>query len=536
MNFQTYYCWKIFLSSLHLLIASSTVYCFSAARAQVLELESSDIAYTEALHLDIITPVASQRNSRSSQDQYDSLIASPLWYPINAVESRMYAGWIAGNEARESKRSSKLSITGSRVLATNSISRERFTALPSDVQLNNFQLFGASQYGTNHFLEIEPTEESSDDLLSLDVNNGSPYHCSDNGVSNRFSSFLALSYQTQGITGDNQDFFENAISEIVIPYLGRSIDCNDFDSIRDEITRFYIQEGYITSRVDSLEGKQDGTLVILIAEGYIDDIGVEVIRGEESESASKLLEQYVNTQMSPVIPEPRNGPVNFIDVENQVRLLALDSLFVQDSVYSVLKTDSDSQPNSLSNQYSDLIIYLEQEERLNIGLSFNNYSPPSLGSEGFDWQIGFNSRAFSYGEMFYAGGRYNPFVNRSSSRTIITTSEGESSELGGSDDSVAWTLGYSIPVGYSPRGGLGEFRLQVGEERKDVLQGFASEFGFRSEVTRFSVDYRYPISRTLGEEWALVGGFTVEEGQTFINKTQPFAIGFGPDDEGISPG
>lgn len=534
MNFQTYYCWKLFLNSLHLIFVSSTFYCFSTARAQELEQTASNPSYTEASYLENTTPMANQENSRSAQEQYGGPIDFLDWSSSNPAENNIDAGLIVDNESRRSKRSSKLPITEISELVTNPISTERFIASPSNPQSYDLQIFNESRYSTGQFLEIEQTRKSADESSSLGSNNGSPYRCSGNSVSNRFSSFLALSYQVQGITGDNQGFFENAISEIVIPYLGRSIDCNDLDNIRDEITRFYIQEGYITSRAASLEGQQDGTLIIPIIEGYIDEIGVEVIQGEESEPASKLLEQYVNTQMSPVIPEPENGPVNFTDVENQVRLLALDPLFVQDSIYSVLKTDSDSQSNSPSNQYSDLIIYLEQEERLNIGLSFNNYSPPSLGSEGFDWQIGFNSRVFSYGERFYAGGRYNPFVDRNSSRTITTTSGGESSEFGGSNDSIAWTLGYSIPVGSSPRGGFGEFRLQVGEERKDILQGLASVFDFRSEVTRFSVDYRYPISRTLSEEWALVGGFTFEEGQTFINKTQPFAIGFGPDDEGTS--
>jgi len=530
MNFQKYCFWKLFLNSLHLLFVSSTFYFFSTARAQELEQTASNVSYMEASHLDNIAPVANQENYRITPEQYGGSTNFFDWYPPNPAENNMDAGWLVDNEVRRSKRSSKLPIIEIRALATNPVSTEGLIAFPSNVQPHDLQIFDEPRYSTNQFLEIELTEKSADGSSSSDGNNGSSYLCPDNGV----SSFLALSYQTEGITGDNQGFFDNAISEIVIPYLGRSIDCNDFDNIRDEITRFYIQEGYVTSRAKSLEGQQDGTLIIEISEGYIDEIGVEVIQGEGSEPASKLLEQYVNTQMSPVIPEPRNGPVNFTDVENQVRLLSLDPLFVQDSVYSVLKNDSDNQLNGHSDQYSDLIIYLEQEERLNIGLSFNNYSPPSLGSEGFDWQLGFNSRAFSYGERFYAGGRYNPFVDRSSSRTITTTSGGESSEFGGSDDSIAWTLGYSIPVGYSPRGGLGELSLQIGEERKDVLQGLASVFDFRSEVTRFSIDYRYPISRTLSEEWALVGGLTVEEGQTFINKTQPFAIGFGPDDEGLS--
>lgn len=341
-----------------------------------------------------------------------------------------------------------------------------------------------------------------------------------------FASFLALTYCITGITGPNADFFRAAIAAIATPYLGQSLDQNTLGIIQDEVTRFYIQGGYITSRATPPTVLADGTLIIHVVEGTLHDIQVETVDGESFSSASPLLEQYVKTQIEKSIPSLGNGPVNFTEVENAVRLLALDPLFVPLSVYSVL--------SSAENGASNLTIRVQEANRLEIDLAFNNYSPPSLGAEGFDWQVGFNINAFAYGERLYTGGRYNPFVSRGSSRTIITTSEGERSEFGGSDNSIAWFLGYSRPLGTSPRGGLGRLGFQVGRERKDVLQGLAAAFDFRSEVERFSVDYRYPISRTLWEEWTLIGGFTREEGQTFINKTRPFRIGFGPNDEGIS--
>ena len=370
-------------------------------------------------------------------------------------------------------------------------------------------------------------EGANDGILSRGIARNSEV-CESLNNQNQFNSYLALTYSIEGVYGSESEAFEAAIAEIVTPYLGRSIDRNDLKSIQDEITRFYIQGGYITSKACPINILDDGTLIVHIIEGRINNINVETIRGESSSPGSALLRNYVKIQLDSAIPGFQEGPVNFTDVENQVRLLALDPLFVSGSVYSVLSNEPEEEGAS------NLTIYLKEAERVKFNVSFNNYSPPSLGDEGFDWQVNFNSRFFGYGERFYAGGRYNPFIDRSSSTTITAIFEDEEIEVGGSDDSVSWVYGYSLPVGRSPRGGLGTLGVQAGQERKDVLQGLASEFDFRSEVERLSLDYQYPISRTLQEEWTLIGGFTFEEGQTFINKSFPFGIGFGPNNEGIS--
>lgn len=529
MAYQAFFPIKLLSKSIYIFAIFFTFHTVSPVRAEEIDHTNFNKFYTESSYQANTDSRTIQEHFEAFQRPHSNGNSSQRIYITNTNESNSVGNWVITENSDQSKRLAKSEKIVSQALTSHSILQgitfdNSYENLHRQHELSNLS---ESPYDSDNFPESSLEEEDADE--DLDQGNRSQFSCdSENGEDeNDFSSFLALSYKIRGVTGSETNFFKAAISEIVTPYLGKSIDCNDFSNIRDEITRFYIQEGYITSRADLPIGYGDGTLIIPILEGYISEVKVETIRGAETLEASRLLTQYVNTQISSAIPQPRNGPVDFTEVENQVRLLALDPLFVQDSVYSVLS-------NGESDQYSNLTIYLEEEERLNIGLSFNNYSPPSLGAEGFDWQVGFNGRIFSYGERIYAGGRYNPFVNRSSSRTITTTSGDDSSEFGGSDDSTAWVLGYSLPLGSSARGGLGTLELQVGRERKDVLQGLASEFDFRSEVERFSIDYRYPISRNLGEEWAVVGGFTFEEGQTFINKTFPFGIGFGPDDRGIS--
>jgi hemolysin activation/secretion protein len=383
--------------------------------------------------------------------------------------------------------------------------------------------------------------------------------------------------------------FQRRVKDIISPFLGRVVSQEQLIAIKDEITRLYIQDGYLTSRAESVSVSDDGILYIQVIEGYIDPQHLRVTsprknpfepdddnqdgRAEPTAGellANAVLQQYVLNQIFPAIAIPRSSlepnfrhgptardhydnsslnhessseqstespdyfirlPVNLVELEDYIRLLSLDPRFERDEVFSILSsppfTDSPN-PEAPPSGESWLEVQV-REIPWELSLGFNNYSPPSLGELGFDWGVVYNGTygdsLLRYGERFYAGGRFNPFVNTSTAFNLLPSD----TEFG-NDASTSWLLGYSLPTGRD----VGEIDLQASWERKDVVEGNFRSIGFRSEIDRYGVSYRHPLERSFRREIALVFGMALEESRTFISKTRPFPVGQGPSDLGVS--
>lgn len=114
----------------------------------------------------------------------------------------------------------------------------------------------------------------------------------------------------------NTVFSSEELSGQVSSFLHRLINLDDLEEIRRLITRFYIDQGYITSGAifsqNFLEGR---TLYLKILEGKIHRIQ---LKGQ-----GKLREGYIKNRL---IPDVR-APINIKKLENQFQLLLRDPLF-----------------------------------------------------------------------------------------------------------------------------------------------------------------------------------------------------------------
>ncbi|MGD1858149.1 MAG: ShlB/FhaC/HecB family hemolysin secretion/activation protein [Leptolyngbyaceae cyanobacterium] len=393
---------------------------------------------------------------------------------------------------------------------------------------------------------------------------------------NQYESIVVLEYcfSDQSLyarrhEGAKQEEFAAKLDAILTPYLGQTILPEQVKSIQDAITLQYLSSGYVTSRAEAPKVLTNGALLIPVIEGFIQDVRVtsqysseyyeeksedigefssQVLRDsapsdissntsspdnyEESRPLGERtpIGNYIRAQLRPVIgdiPTPEDTevfeferPVNISDLESYIRLLALEPRFETERTLSVLRAPNEDEAISIKG--GSILDITVQELLWDVEASFNNYSPPSVGDFGLDW----NATYFTdYGELAI-NGRLN--LDEDTAGSLFSSSDGDIID---DDLLTSWQINYSPPA---IRPSLGRFNFRASRDQNDVVQGDFAPFGFRSETERYALSYRHPIIRSLRQELAFEFGFVLEENQTFIGETQPFRVSSGPDDSGIS--
>lgn len=255
--------------------------------------------------------------------------------------------------------------------------------------------------------------------------------------------------------------------------------------IESIITKIYLDQGYITSsaRIENFEMTDI-------------DVTVKVIEGEISEveilGKNRLSLAYICSRISLGI----GIPVNLSKLEDQLRLLRLDPLF--ENVEATLQESGKGK--------STLIVRVQEANPVSGRLSFDNYSPPSIGSERVGVVLRYRNLTGLGDEI--AGAYFRSLT-------------------GGAD---IFDFSYNIPI--NPMNGT--VQLRAAPNRNEVTQSPFDEFEIRGKTELYEVSFRQPFVRTPREEFALSLGFTYQEGQTFLFNDQPYGFGIGPDEDGVS--
>jgi len=274
--------------------------------------------------------------------------------------------------------------------------------------------------------------------------------------------------------------------EFTQPLEGRTVTVAELRAAADAITRLYQDEGYLTSRaILPQQEVVDGVVQIQVIEGSLEEIQIEGNRRVKSDYISSRAELGVDT------------PLNVFQLEDQLRLLRQNPLF--DTLSATL------QPGTDLGQ-SVLAIEVDEANPFYGFASFDNYSPPSLGSERFGIGAGYRNLT-GYGDNLFA------------SYFVSTT--------GGSDLIDAF---YQIPV--NPMEGTIQLRTQF--NWTEITEDPFDDLGIEGDSQFYELSFRQPLIRTPTEEFALSLAFSFEDGQTFTFDDIPTPFGFGPDEDGVS--
>ena len=275
---------------------------------------------------------------------------------------------------------------------------------------------------------------------------------------------------------------QDEINALVKPLEGRSVTLEQLRQIADKITEIYLNRGYITSRaVLPPQTITAGIVQIKVIEGKLGPIEVE--------GAKRLHQSYIRSRI-------RLGagiPLSTASLEDQLRLLRVDPLF--DNVEASLRAGEGE---------SILIVRVSEANPFQSSFSFDNYSPPSVGSERLGVSLRHRNITGNGDELAAAYYR----------------------SLGDSD---VFDFSYRVPL--NPMNGT--LQLRAAPNRNSIVQAPFDTFDISGKSHLFELSYRQPLRRTPIEEFALSAGVTYQTGRTFL-AGEPFPFGIGPDARGVT--
>ena len=275
------------------------------------------------------------------------------------------------------------------------------------------------------------------------------------------------------------------LDQILQPLQGKTVTVTELIAATNAITQLYQQQGYLTSRAVLPQQKiEDGTVRILAIEGSLEDIQIE---GNKRLDSNYILQRIQLEQ----------SPLQVSELEDRLRLLRIDPLF--DNLEASLQAGSDL-------GQSILIVNVTKANPFFGSTSFDNYSPPSVGSQRLGVDLGIRDVS-GFGDYF--------------------TASYDRSTTGGLE---LWDLNYSLPLN-AQNGTLG-LRTLIGYT--EVTEDEFEQFDIEGESELYEISFRQPLVRTPRQEFALSLGFSFRDGQTFIFDNVPQNFGFGSDASGVS--
>ncbi len=268
-------------------------------------------------------------------------------------------------------------------------------------------------------------------------------------------------------------FTAEKLNSITQSLEGRTVTLQELQKVANDITQLYLNQGYLTSRavLPRKEAITDGIVRIRVIEGSLEDVDIKGTR--------RLKPEFVRSR----IIKAAGKPLSAARLEDQLRLLKANPLF--ESVEASLR------PGNGEGQ-SILRVRVTEAKQFNAAATFDNYSPPSIGSERFGVSAIYRNLTGIGDEIF--GSYY---------RTLA----------GGSN---LYEFGYKVPVNDSD----GTLQVRASFNDNEVIRGAMKEMGIEGESQLYEISYRQPLIRTTREEFALSVGFTLQNGEFSASNPQ----------------
>ncbi|MGB7380401.1 MAG: ShlB/FhaC/HecB family hemolysin secretion/activation protein [Rivularia sp. (in: cyanobacteria)] len=321
-----------------------------------------------------------------------------------------------------------------------------------------------------------PTLPPPEDLLKP---NGTPATPEINPSEELPQKITIDNFVIKGSTVFSQEDFD----EITKPYTNRQITFAELLQLRSQLTKLYLDKGYITSGAFIPTQKfQDGTVEIEIIEGELEDIKVSGNR--------RLNAGYIRSR----IGRGARKPLNREKLLESLQLLQLNPLIDKLSA----ELSAGTRPGE-----SLLELDIKETKTFNTQLSLDNGRSPAVGSFRRQIQVS-EANLFGWGDAI-SGGYSN------------------------TDGSNAFDFNYTLPV--NPRNGTLSF--SYGTSDSDVIESPFNVLDIQSKSRYYELSLRQPIVQTPNQEFAL--GITAsrrESKASLFNGEIPFPNSPGADEDG----
>ncbi len=273
------------------------------------------------------------------------------------------------------------------------------------------------------------------------------------------------------ITGSTV-FKAKDFDKITAAYINRSLTMAELFQLRSEITKLYVEKGYITSGAFIPPQKfRDGVVEIKVVEGTLKDIQV---RGNQ-----KLKSSYVRSRIAIATKKPLNRQ----KLLQTLQLLQLNPLIENISA----RLSAGTEPGE-----SLLEVEIQEANTFQASVLLDNARSPSVGTFRRQIQIGDNN-LLGYGDNISA---------------IYTNTDG----------SNTFDFNYRLPI--NPRNGT--VSLGYGTSDNNVIEEPFDVLDIQSNSRYYEANFRQPIIETPQQELAL--GITLSRRESEVRF-------FGGDDE-----
>jgi hemolysin activation/secretion protein len=284
----------------------------------------------------------------------------------------------------------------------------------------------------------------------------------------------------------NTVFSSEELSKVLANYTNRQISFTELLQARSQITKYYVDRGYVTSGAilpPQSFNRESGVLTLQIIEGSVENINITGTR--------RLKPGYISSRLA-IATKP---PLNINKLLNSLQLLQLDPL--------IQNLSADLQAGTrLGTNILD--VKVTEADTFNTSIDIDNSRSPSVGSI---------RRRISLNEANLLG-------------------FGDSLTLGytNTDGSNGGDISYTIPV--NPYNG--KVSLNVGLANSNVIESPFDRLDISSKSRYYELSFRQPIIQTPTQELNLGLTLSHQRSQTFlgIDEIGPFPLSPGADEQG----
>jgi hemolysin activation/secretion protein len=274
--------------------------------------------------------------------------------------------------------------------------------------------------------------------------------------------------------------FSNAeLAEITAPYTNREITFEELEAVRYALTLHYVQHGYINSgALVPDQTVRDGVIEIQIVEGRLSNIEIAGNRWFRSRYLRDRLTLY------------GGPPLKLQEMEEGLQLLQQNPL--------IKRLNAELRPD-LARGEAILKVHVDEQVPYRLGLEFNNYESPSVGSEQ-----GVITAAHD---------------NLTGNNDLLFARYGITGGVGDIDTN------YIRPL----NAGDTTLGLEFRRSNTDIVEGADfSRLDITSKTYTYGATLRQPLLRTLGAELTAALIFQYRRSQTYL-LGEPFAFQEGTD-------
>lgn len=282
----------------------------------------------------------------------------------------------------------------------------------------------------------------------------------------------------------NTVFSDKELASVTDAYLKRPITFNDLLQLRSELTKLYVDRGYITSGViippQTVKG---GVVVMQVVEGSLENINVTGTR--------RLNPKYIRDRLAIAAGKPLSRD----------RLLTGLQLLQLDPLIKSISTDLQAGIRPGTNI---LEVKVTEADSFSTQLTLDNQRSPSVGS--FRRRINLNEA------------------------NLLGLGDGLSVGYTNTDGSNGFDVSYSLPV--NPRNG--KLTFSYGNTNSDVIERPFNSLDINSQSQYYELTYRQPLRQTPTQDFSVGITASHQASQTFLgfDNIGAFPLAVGADNEG----